>query len=149
MHACSNLTLTFFLLAHPLVVSLQPDMIFITAQRGSSMTLSCNSSGCPYAHITWQNVTHQSLRSWKDTQAFVSQIGPWTIGLEDNRTFICKVECGSVVKSKHTELKVFCKYDTNVAYNTNFKGEIAFSFFPVNYSDADYSWTSLSLCTQK
>lgn len=82
------------------------------------MTLSCNSSGCPYAHITWKNVTHQSLRSWNDAQAFVSQIGPWTVGVEDNRTFICEVECGSVVKSKLTELKVFCKYDTNLAYNT-------------------------------
>lgn len=75
------------------------------------MMLSCNISGCPYAHITWKNVTHQPLLRRNATQTFVSQLGPWTVGLEDNRTFICEVECGSVVKSKRTELKVFCKYN--------------------------------------
>lgn len=83
------------------------------------MMLSCNSSGCPHAQITWQNVTHQPLLNWTETQAFISQLGPWTVGLEDNRTFICEVECGSVVKTKRTELKVFCKYHSSVTYNND------------------------------
>lgn len=112
-----NLTLSFSISAHPLEVSLQPDKSIISVQRGSSMMLSCNSSGCSHAHITWQNVTHQSLLSWNDTNAFVSQLGPWTVGLEDNQTFICEVKCGSVIMSKRTELKVFCKYHSNITYN--------------------------------
>lgn len=100
-----NVTVTVGI--HPLEVFLQPDMSFIPVERGSSMMLSCNSSGCPHAQITWQNVTHQPLLNWTETQAFISQLGPWTVGLEDNRTFICEVECGSVVKTKRTELKVF------------------------------------------
>ncbi|MCJ8737621.1 hypothetical protein PDJAM_G00026180 [Pangasius djambal] len=108
-NACGGQTdsVTFTVGTHPLEVSLQPDMSVIPVERGSSMTLSCNSSGCPHAHITWQNVTHQPLLSWNDTRTFVSQLGPWTVGLEDNRTFICEINCGSVVKSKHTELKVY------------------------------------------
>ncbi|MCI4383380.1 hypothetical protein PGIGA_G00025930 [Pangasianodon gigas] len=108
-NACGRQTdnVTFTVGTHPLEVSLQPDMSVIPVERGSSMMLSCNSSGCPHAHITWQNVTHQPLLSWNDTRAFVSQLGPWTVGLEDNRTFICEINCGSVVKSKHTELKVY------------------------------------------
>ncbi|TSK53767.1 Vascular cell adhesion protein 1 [Bagarius yarrelli] len=94
-------------LSYPLEVSLQPDLSFIPVKQGSSMMLSCTSSGCPHARITWQNVTHQPHLSKIDTQTFMSQLGPWTVGLEDNRTFICKVECGSLVKSKRTELRVF------------------------------------------
>ncbi|XP_034164365.2 vascular cell adhesion protein 1 isoform X2 [Pangasianodon hypophthalmus] len=108
-NACGRQTdnVTFTVGTHPLEVSLQPDMSVIPVERGSSMMLSCNSSGCPHAHITWRNVTHQPLLSWNDTRAFVSQLGPWTLGLEDNRTFICEINCGSVMKSKHTELKVY------------------------------------------
>ncbi|KAK3562332.1 hypothetical protein QTP86_033464 [Hemibagrus guttatus] len=42
-----------------------------------------------------------------DNEESVNQLGPWTVDLEDNRTFICEVQCDSVVKSKRTELKVF------------------------------------------
>lgn len=80
------------------------------------MTLSCNTSGCPYANITWKNVAHRPVLTWNDTQVFVSQLGPWTVGLEDNRTFVCEVKCGSVLKSKRTELKLFCKYDSKSSY---------------------------------
>lgn len=121
-----NLTLTanFSLSAPPLLVSLQPNSSFIRVERGSSMTLFCNSSGCPHSHITWKNETHQpSLSRTADSEAFVSQLGPWTIGLEDNRMFICEVQCGSVVKSKHTEIKVYCKYHSRFTYllYTDFK----------------------------
>lgn len=162
----------FSLSAHPLEVSLRPDMSFIPVERGSSMILSCNSSGCPHAHITWQNVKHQSLLDRIDTQALVSQLGPWTIGLEDNRTFICEVECGSVVKSKQTRLKVFCKYDSSIAYNncifvlilsiccgqklkraklacTHREGGRAYSLSPINYSDPSQSWVSVTSCMWK
>ncbi|KAK3533251.1 hypothetical protein QTP70_014341 [Hemibagrus guttatus] len=97
----------FSLLAPSLLVSLQPDLSFIPVERGSSMTLFCNSSGCPQPHINWKNVRHQ--QNWRriDNEESVNQLGPWTVDLEDNRTFICEVQCDSVVKSKRTELKVF------------------------------------------
>ncbi|KAK2869282.1 hypothetical protein Q7C36_001153 [Tachysurus vachellii] len=101
-------TVSMAVLSPPLLVSLQPNSSFIRVERGSSMTLFCNSSGCPHSHITWKNETHQPrLSRTADSEVFVSQLGPWTVGLEDNRTFICEVQCGSVVKSKHTEIKVY------------------------------------------
>ncbi|XP_046713490.1 vascular cell adhesion protein 1b isoform X1 [Silurus meridionalis] len=101
----SNITVTVG--THPLEVSLEPDMSIISVEQGSSMMLSCNSSGCPHAQIIWKNVTHQPHLSWNDSLAFGSQLGPWTVDVEDNRTFICEVKCGSVVKSKLTQMKVF------------------------------------------
>lgn len=74
------------------------------------MTLFCKSSGCPDPHINWKNVRQQQNQSSIDNKESVNQLGPWTVDLEDNQMFICEVECDSVLKSKHTELKVYCKY---------------------------------------
>ncbi|XP_053369282.1 vascular cell adhesion protein 1b isoform X2 [Clarias gariepinus] len=107
--SCSRKTdnITITVTAHPVEVSLRPDKILIPVQRGSSMELTCISSACPHPRITWPNVKHQPRLSRSDNQTVESQLGPWIVGLEDNQTFICEVECGSVVKSKRTELRVF------------------------------------------
>lgn len=83
------------------------------------MELTCISSACPHPRITWPNVKHQPRLSRSDNQTVESQLGPWIVGLEDNQTFICEVECGSVVKSKRTELRVFCKYHSSLTFNNN------------------------------
>ncbi|KAG7327461.1 hypothetical protein KOW79_009067 [Hemibagrus wyckioides] len=100
-------TVSMAVLPPPVLVSLQPDSSFIPLERGSSMNLFCKSSGCPDPHINWKNVRHQQNQSSIDSEESVNQLGPWTVDLEDNGTFICEVECDSVVKSKRTELKVF------------------------------------------
>lgn len=45
-----------------------------------------------------------------ETDGFQSQLFLDQVELEDEGTYVCEVTCGSIKKSKQTEVKVFCKY---------------------------------------
>ncbi|XP_062868889.1 vascular cell adhesion protein 1b [Trichomycterus rosablanca] len=91
---------------HPLEVSIQPNGSVIPVTRGFSMTLFCQASGCPHPQMIWSEVKHLPSHTWDSNQTTVSQLGPWTVELDDDQAFICEVKCGSVIKSKRAELKV-------------------------------------------
>ncbi|XP_076847756.1 vascular cell adhesion protein 1b isoform X2 [Brachyhypopomus gauderio] len=87
---------------YPLEVSLQPPGSVVSI--GSPVTLTCQATGCPHPVFTWKGQHDQPLHRQSDV---VSQLGPWPVALRDEGAFICEVTCGSVVKSKRTEVKVF------------------------------------------
>ncbi|KAL7855222.1 hypothetical protein SRHO_G00174120 [Serrasalmus rhombeus] len=93
--------------AHPLEVTLEPDLSMITVERGSVLSLSCEASGCPHPHFTWKGLEDKPRYMRNDIQTAVSQLNLGPVGPKDDGAFICEVKCGSVVKSKRTEVKIF------------------------------------------
>lgn len=53
------------------------------------------------------------------TQGPLSQLHLGPLGLLDERAYTCEAKCGSVIKTKHTEVRVFCEY-THTGYLVQF-----------------------------
>lgn len=100
---------SFCLTAHFLEVELQPDSV-IVSDRGSSLVLSCQASGCPHPEFFWKHPSNMSILGRIKTDGFQSQLFLDPVEVEDEGTYLCEVTCGSIKKSKQTEVKVFCKY---------------------------------------
>ncbi|XP_066504328.1 vascular cell adhesion protein 1b [Hoplias malabaricus] len=111
---------------HPLQVTLHPAKSIITVERGSDISLSCEASGCPHPHFSWKSLQDKFLQSQTDTQLSISQINLGPVGPNDEGDFICEVVCGSVVKSKRTELKIFSfpSHPTVKSSGPSLEGEI-------------------------
>ncbi|XP_026054188.1 vascular cell adhesion protein 1b [Carassius auratus] len=99
-----NLTLTVE--AHLLEVALQPD-VEVVLEKGSSLILSCQASGCPQPKFSWKNLSNMPILRRPKTDGFRSQLVFDRVELEDEGTYLCEVTCGSIKKSKQTEVKVF------------------------------------------
>lgn len=100
----------FFLLltAHLLEVVLQPDEVVL--ERGSRLVLSCQAFGCPQPKFSWKNLSNTPILRRLETDDLQSQLVFDLVELEDEGSYLCEVTCGSIKKSKQTEVKVFCKY---------------------------------------
>ncbi|XP_051765896.1 vascular cell adhesion protein 1b isoform X1 [Ctenopharyngodon idella] len=104
-------TLSLTVEAHFLEVELQPDSV-IVSDRGSSLVLSCQASGCPHPEFFWKNPSNMSILGRIKTDGFQSQLFLDPVEVEDEGTYLCEVTCGSIKKSKQTEVKVF-SFPTN------------------------------------
>ncbi len=106
----TNSKCVFFpLTAHFFEVKLQPDDE-VVLEKGSSFNLSCQASGCPQPKFSWKNLSNMKILRRFKTDGFQSQLVFDLVDLEDEGTYLCEVTCGSIKKSKQTEVKVFCKY---------------------------------------
>ncbi|KAJ8279666.1 hypothetical protein COCON_G00067320 [Conger conger] len=92
---------------YPLEVELNPGSGVIGVERGGSLVLSCRASGCPSPAFFWKSPLDTSIRGRSRTQGPLSQLSLGPVGLEDERAYICEVKCGSVLKARHKEIKVF------------------------------------------
>ncbi|XP_064189331.1 vascular cell adhesion protein 1b [Anguilla rostrata] len=92
---------------HPLEVELSPGDGVITVERGASVILSCRATGCPSPAFFWKSPLDASVRRRSQTQGPLSQLFLSPVELQDERAYTCEVKCGSVLKSKGTEIKVF------------------------------------------
>ncbi|KAJ8277757.1 hypothetical protein GJAV_G00079540 [Gymnothorax javanicus] len=92
---------------HPLEVELNPGHGEITLERGSNFILSCRATGCPTPAFFWKSPLDATIRSPSRTQGDVSQLSLTSVDLKDERAYVCEVKCGSVLKSKRAEIKVF------------------------------------------
>ncbi|XP_067271895.1 vascular cell adhesion protein 1b [Pseudorasbora parva] len=97
-------TLNLTVEAHLLEVELQSDSV---SDRGSSLVLSCEAFGCPQPEFSWKNPSNMPILRQAKTDGVQSQLFLDPVELEDEGTYICEVTCGSVNKSKQTEVKVF------------------------------------------
>uniref|UniRef100_A0A8C1LK05 Vascular cell adhesion molecule 1b n=1 Tax=Cyprinus carpio TaxID=7962 RepID=A0A8C1LK05_CYPCA len=98
-------TLNLTVEAHLLEVVLTPDEVVL--ERGSSLVLSCQASGCPQPKFSWKNLSNTPKLRLIETDGFQSQLSVNLVELEDEGTYLCEVTCGSIKKSKQTEVKVF------------------------------------------
>ncbi len=102
--------LSFFpLTAHLFEVVLQPEGE-VVLEKGSGLILSCQASGCSQPKFSWENLSNMTILRRFKTDGFRSQLVFDLVELEDEGTYLCEVMCGSIKKSKQTEVKVFCKY---------------------------------------
>ncbi|KAJ8376512.1 hypothetical protein SKAU_G00070920 [Synaphobranchus kaupii] len=92
---------------HPLKVELYPGDGVIAVERGASFVLSCRATDCPAPAFFWKSPLDASIGSRSQTQGPLSQLFLSPVGLKDERAYTCEVKCGSVLKSKRTEIKVF------------------------------------------
>ncbi|XP_007240168.3 vascular cell adhesion protein 1b [Astyanax mexicanus] len=92
---------------YPLEVTMHPDVSVITLERGSSLSLSCEASGCPHPLFTWTGLQDKPQYRQNNSQTDISQLNLESVEPDDEGAFICEVKCGSVVKSKQTEVKLF------------------------------------------
>lgn len=105
-HGSQRTTLNLTVEAHFLEVELQSDSV-IVSDRGSSLVLSCQASGCPRPEFSWKNLSNMPILRQINTDGFQSQLFLDPVDLEDEGTYLCEVTCGSIKKSKQTEVKVF------------------------------------------
>ncbi|XP_052395545.1 vascular cell adhesion protein 1-like [Carassius gibelio] len=98
-------TLNLTVEAHLLEVVLQPDEVVL--ERGSRLVLSCQAFGCPQPKFSWKNLSNKPILRLLETDDLQSQLVFDLVELEDEGTFLCEVTCGSIKKSKQTEVKVF------------------------------------------
>uniref|UniRef100_A0A8C1IEJ5 Vascular cell adhesion protein 1-like n=1 Tax=Cyprinus carpio TaxID=7962 RepID=A0A8C1IEJ5_CYPCA len=106
-----NSILNLTVKAHLLEVALQPDNE-VVLEKGSSLILSCQASGCPQPKFSWKNLSKMPILRRLETDGFQSQLVFDLVELEDEGTYLCEVTCGSIKKSKQTEVKVF-SFPTN------------------------------------
>ncbi|RXN20466.1 vascular cell adhesion 1-like protein [Labeo rohita] len=99
-------TLNLTVEAHLLEVALQPDTEDVL-EKGSNLVLSCQASGCPQPEFSWKNLANNPILRQIKTDGFQSQLIFDLVELEDEGTYLCEVTCGSIMKSKQTNLKVF------------------------------------------
>lgn len=99
-------TLNLNVEAHLLDVELQPNGT-VVSDRGSSLVLSCQASGCPHPEFSWKNLSNMSVHRQPKTEGSLSQLLFDPVEVEDEGTYVCEVTCGSIKKSKQTEVKVF------------------------------------------
>ncbi|XP_043079141.1 vascular cell adhesion protein 1b isoform X2 [Puntigrus tetrazona] len=97
-----NLTVEAYLLE----VALQPEGE-VVLEKGSGLILSCQASGCPQPKFSWKSLSDMPILRQVKTDGFQSQLVFDQVELEDEGTYLCEVTCGSVNKSKETEVKVF------------------------------------------
>ncbi|KAG9350833.1 hypothetical protein JZ751_024722 [Albula glossodonta] len=93
--------------AHPLEVELNPGVGVITVERGMSFVLSCRALDCPKPVFFWKSPLDATIRSRSKTKGNLTELYLSPVELKDEKAYTCEVKCGSVVKSKRTELKVF------------------------------------------
>lgn len=99
-------TLNLNIEAHLLKVELQPNGT-IASDRGSSLVLSCQALGCPHPEFSWKNLSNMPIHRQPKTDGFLSQLLFDPVEVDDEGTYLCEVTCGSIKKSKQTEVKVF------------------------------------------
>lgn len=107
VYGSQKATIQLTVKTYPLEVTMQPDMSVITVERGSAPSLFCKSSGCPHPHFVWKGLQDKPRYGWNNSQTDVSELKLGRVEPEDEGAYTCEVKCGSVVKSKHTEVKVF------------------------------------------
>ncbi|KAM3876310.1 vascular cell adhesion protein 1b [Diretmus argenteus] len=91
--------------AHPLQVEVMPWAT--TAERGSMLVLTCRASGCVQPTLTWRRPLDQPIYSHTDSQDTLSHLHLQPLDLPDQGGYICEAKCGSVLRSKHTQVKVY------------------------------------------
>ncbi|XP_028856757.1 vascular cell adhesion protein 1b [Denticeps clupeoides] len=92
---------------HPLDVELSPKEDIIAAEIGSSLLLSCHASGCPDPEVVWKDPQGFPVRSSPEGGGSVSRLYLSPVALTDEGVHTCQVKCGSVMKSRQAEVKVF------------------------------------------
>ncbi|CAB1314192.1 unnamed protein product [Coregonus sp. 'balchen'] len=90
--------------AYPLEVTID---VGVTAEMGSNLVLSCRASGCPQPAFHWRSMLDMPVDSRAHTQDSLSQLHLGPLGLVNEQAYTCEAKCGSVIKAKHTEVKVF------------------------------------------
>ncbi|XP_019904964.2 vascular cell adhesion protein 1b [Esox lucius] len=87
---------------YPLEVKMDPA---VTVEVGSILVLSCQALGCPQPAFSWKSVLPVDCNVL--TQDSLSQLHLAPVGLANEQTYTCEAKCGSVVKAKHIEVRVF------------------------------------------
>ncbi|TRY94406.1 hypothetical protein DNTS_027945 [Danionella cerebrum] len=93
--------------AHSLEVELLPNGP-VVSERGSSLVLSCQASGCPHPEFSWNIPIEKELKN----NGSLSTVFLSGVELEDEGTYTCEVTCGSIIVSKQLEVRVFA-FPTN------------------------------------
>ncbi|KAL1251420.1 hypothetical protein QQF64_019216 [Cirrhinus molitorella] len=99
-------TLNLTVEAHLLEVALQPEGE-VVLEKGSSLVVSCQASGCPQPEFSWKSLANMPILRQHKTDGSQSELFFDLVELEDEGTYLCEVTCGSIKKSKQTNLKVF------------------------------------------
>ncbi|KAL4634864.1 vascular cell adhesion protein 1-like [Arapaima gigas] len=93
--------------AFPLEVDLSPGDGVIAVEMGSSLLLSCGATGCPNPTFFWKSRLDGPVRSQVESRGALSTLLLTPAELMDDSAYTCEVHCGSVRRSRHTEIKVF------------------------------------------
>ncbi|XP_064790902.1 vascular cell adhesion protein 1-like isoform X2 [Oncorhynchus masou masou] len=90
--------------AYPLEVEMVSGVM---AEMGSKLVLSCLASGCPQPAFSWRSMLDMPVHSRTLNQDSLSQLHLGPLGLAHEQAYTCEAKCGSVIKSKQAEVKVF------------------------------------------
>lgn len=82
----------------------------VTAEMGSNLVLSCRALGCPKPAFYWRSMLDMAVHSRAHTQDSLSHLHLGPLGLVNEQAYTCEAKCGSVIKAKQAEVKVFCGY---------------------------------------
>ncbi|XP_076028041.1 vascular cell adhesion protein 1b [Genypterus blacodes] len=80
------------------------------AERGSGLLLTCRASGCLHTVLTWrspQKLLSTSVQSGMDQQDSMSLLYLEDLDMQDEGRYSCVAECGSVTKTRHTQVHVY------------------------------------------
>ncbi|MBN3307313.1 VCAM1 protein, partial [Amia calva] len=92
--------------AYPLQVELSPEQD-TAVERGSSLVLTCLAKGCPSPVYTWKDPLDKPLYRQSETNGTQSHLFLRPVGVEDDKTFNCEVQCGKTLQTKSTRIRVY------------------------------------------
>ncbi|XP_053178137.1 vascular cell adhesion protein 1b [Scomber japonicus] len=93
--------------AHPLQVQLSP--LVSVAERGSTLVLSCRASGCVRPPtLTWRRTDrNQTVLQRTQHEDGLSQLQLQDLDLQDRGRYSCEAQCGSVLRTRTTEVHFY------------------------------------------
>lgn len=98
--------------AHPLQVEVSPRVSKV--ERGSGLILTCRASGCLHAlTLTWRRMNqNQTYLQRTQQEDGLSLLHLQDMDLQEQGGFSCEAECESVLRTRTTQVHVFCESNT-------------------------------------
>ncbi|KAJ8395468.1 hypothetical protein AAFF_G00032020 [Aldrovandia affinis] len=106
-HGSQTASVQVSVTVYPLEVELSPGEGLVTVERGTSFTLSCRARDCPHPAFFWKSPLDAPVHSRSETQGPSSRLFLGPVEPQDERAYTCEVKCGSVLKARRTEIKVY------------------------------------------
>lgn len=98
--------------AHPMQVEVSSQVS--AAERGSGLVLTCKASRCLRPPtLTWRRMDqNQTVLQRTQQEDGLSMLHLQDLDLRDQGGYSCEAECDSVIRTRNTQVHVYCESDT-------------------------------------
>ena len=82
----------------------------VTAEIGSTLSLTCQASGCPLPQLSWGAPSTEGVLRGNYTEGPRSELSLKVNDPAQEGVYTCHARCGSITASRQTRVNLFCEY---------------------------------------